>query len=189
MKKKELRNLYKEKRKTISIKDKLIWDDLLLIQFQKFNVNNVRTVFSYWPIKNENEPNTHLFTRYLKHLIPDFRLTYPVSNFTSNKMKAILVKDESDFNINAFGIVEPKNGVEINPNEIDLVIVPMLVCDKLGNRIGFGKGFYDRFLVHCNKEAIKISFSYYEPIDKIEDISAFDVPLNFCITPQHIYEF
>jgi 5-formyltetrahydrofolate cyclo-ligase len=59
----------------------------------------------------------------------------------------------------------------------------------LGYRVGFGKGYYDRFLAHCKKETVKIGFSYFEPIDLISDTNQFDVPLNYCITPQLIYEF
>ncbi len=189
MNKKELRSLYKIKRKNISIKDKLIWDDLLLIQFQKIDLHNIQTVAVYWPMEDMNEPNTHLFSRYLQHMIPSLQLAYPVSNFKTVEMKVLLVDEHTDFCTNDFGIAEPGNGIEINAEDIDLMIIPMLICDRSGNRIGFGKGFYDRFLKNCSDNVIKIAFSYFEPVDKIDDISPFDVPLNYCITPHHIYEF
>ncbi len=189
MTKKELRNIYKEKRKSISEKEKLKWDDLLLIQFQKINLENIRTVFAYWPMENMNEPDTHTIVRYLQHMIPDLQLAYPVIDHISSEMKSVLINDETNFSENIFGIIEPEKGIEIDPTEIDLVLVPMLICDRAGNRIGFGKGYYDRFLIKCRKNITKISFSYFDPIDKIEDTNAFDVPLNFCITPQSIYEF
>ena len=189
MNKKELRHFYKEKRKSISAKDKLIWDDLLLIQLQKIDLGNIQTVLTYWPIEEMNEPNTHLFSRYLECMIPEIRLAYPVSNFASLEMKAILTNEETAFVQNEIGIAEPQNGIELLPDEIDLILMPMLVCDQSGNRIGYGKGFYDRFLPQCRKDALKIAFSYFEPVDKIEDASAFDVSLNLCITPQYIYEF
>ncbi|HEX3024964.1 MAG TPA: 5-formyltetrahydrofolate cyclo-ligase [Chitinophagaceae bacterium] len=190
MTKKELRNIYKQKRTSIAAKDKLIWDDLLLIQFQKINLENIRTVFVYWPMENMNEPDTHAAIRYLQHMIPDLQLAYPVihQNLTS-EMKAVLTGDETDFFENSLGIIEPENGIEIDPTTIDLVLMPMLICDEAGNRIGFGKGYYDRFLIRCRKNVIKIAFSYFDPVDKIDDTNAFDVPLNFCITPRTIYEF
>jgi len=189
MNKKELRSLYKEKRKNISPKDKLIWDDLLLIQFQKFDLTNIHTVSSYWPMEEMNEPNTHLFSRYLQFMIPDIQVAYPVSDFETGEMKIILTDENTNFHINGLRIAEPENGIEINAGEIDLVIIPMLISDRSGNRIGFGKGFYDRFLKNCSDHVVKIAFSYFDPVDKIDDVSAFDVPLNFCITPHHIYEF
>jgi 5-formyltetrahydrofolate cyclo-ligase len=104
-------------------------------------------------------------------------------------MKAILTSDDTDFSANKLGIIEPQNGMEILPDEMDLILVPMLICDKAGHRVGYGKGFYDRFLQLCRKDALKVAFSYFEPVDKIEDTSSFDVSLNLCITPQFIYEF
>jgi len=189
MNKKEIRSLFKEKRKTISAKDKLIWDDLLLIQFQKIDLSNIHTILTYWPMENMNEPNTHLISRYLEHMIPDVRIAYPVTNFETVEMKAVLTNEDTAFEANTFNIVEPEFGMELAAEEIDLILVPMLICDRSGNRVGYGRGFYDRFFNSCSKTGIKIALSYYDPIDKIDDISAFDVPLNICITPQHIYEF
>ena len=69
------------------------------------------------------------------------------------------------------------------------LLVPLVIVDGYGNRIGYGKGFYDRYLSSCRAEAVKIGFSYFEPVGRIKDISQFDVPLNLCITPLRIYEF
>jgi 5-formyltetrahydrofolate cyclo-ligase len=189
MTKKELRNIYKEKRKSISAKDKMKWDDLLLIQLQRIDLNYIETVLSYWPIAYMQEPNTHLFSDYIEHLIPGIRLAYPICDFVNCEMKAIKVDENTEFSKSDQGIEEPVNGENIDPAYIDLVFVPLLICDKTGNRIGYGKGFYDRFLSHCRKDVLKIGFSYFDPVDKIDDTSAFDVSLNYCITPGHIYEF
>ena len=51
------------------------------------------------------------------------------------------------------------------------------------------KGFFDRYLKGCREDCIKIGFSYFEPLDSIDDANEFDVPLDFCITPQRIYVF
>jgi 5-formyltetrahydrofolate cyclo-ligase len=67
--------------------------------------------------------------------------------------------------------------------------VPLLAFDEKGFRVGYGKGFYDRFLKQCKDGGIKIGLSYFNPIDTIEDAGEFDVPLNFCITPQKVYVF
>jgi 5-formyltetrahydrofolate cyclo-ligase len=67
--------------------------------------------------------------------------------------------------------------------------VPLVIVDSGGNRIGYGKGFYDRYLSSCRTETVKIGFSFFEPVGLIKDINQFDVPLNLCITPLRIYEF
>jgi 5-formyltetrahydrofolate cyclo-ligase len=189
MTKQELRKIYKEKRKNIAHHQKEKWDDLLLIQFQKISHPHVQTVFSFLPIETMNEPNTHLFTRYLSAFIPNLKIAYPVINHQQNTMQAYVTNDETNYLLNEKKIVEPVNGKLIHPNEIDLVIVPLLIFDEQGYRVGYGKGFYDKYLLHCKKNTMKIGFSYFEPVDKISDCSSFDIPLTHCITTEHIYEF
>jgi 5-formyltetrahydrofolate cyclo-ligase len=70
-----------------------------------------------------------------------------------------------------------------------MVIVPMLAFDRQGNRVGYGKGYYDSFLKQCRPDCIKVGVCYFEPIAQIDDAGDFDVPLNFCITPQQVYVF
>ncbi|MFY7963407.1 MAG: 5-formyltetrahydrofolate cyclo-ligase [Chitinophagaceae bacterium] len=189
MTKKQIRNHYKLLRLNISSKDKLRYDDLMLLKFQEFNFNNIQTVLTYWGITNNNEPNTHLFSSYLRHIIPNLQIAYPVADFSTNEMTAILIDEDTVYRTNEYGITEPKFGDKINAAEIDLVLVPLFVCDKQGYRVGYGKGFYDRFLNKCSDNVTTIGFSYFEPIDKIEDTNSFDIPLNYCITPNDIYEF
>ena len=73
--------------------------------------------------------------------------------------------------------------------QVDLVLVPLLAFDTEGFRVGYGKGFYDRYLANCRADVVTIGFSYFGPVDKITDTGQFDVPLTYCITPQHTYEF
>jgi 5-formyltetrahydrofolate cyclo-ligase len=104
-------------------------------------------------------------------------------------MQAIGIDEETVYLTNKYGLTEPKNGEIINPKEIDLVIVPMLICDKEGFRVGYGKGFYDKFLSQCSDKVVTIGFNYFEPIDEIENTDEYDIPLCCCITPTEIYEF
>jgi 5-formyltetrahydrofolate cyclo-ligase len=101
----------------------------------------------------------------------------------------VLINEDTVYQTNEWGITEPKQGQSIAPQEIDLVFVPMLVCDQQGNRVGYGKGFYDRFLAQCREDVVKIGFSYFEPVERITDTADFDVPLTYCITPSATYEF
>ena len=170
--------------------ERLKMDDLLQIQLQRLAFgDNVHTLLSYWPMEHHGEPNTHLFTYYLENHIPAVRVAYPVIDSVGSAMKAILVHEETDFVENSFGIAEPEEGEELDPGLIDLVLVPLLAYDKRGYRVGFGKGYYDRFLKLCRHDVITVGFSYFAPVDEIEDANEFDVPLNFCITPDQLYEF
>lgn len=189
MNKEELRQIYKAKRAGLHAKDRFRMDDLLLIQFQQFDFSSIQTVLSYWPLSGHAEPNTHLFSGYLRHMIPGLIMAYPITDLKSNTITALTINEDTVYHTNSWGITEPKEGVVLQPEYFDLVLVPLLVCDKQGYRVGYGKGFYDRYLVNCRKDVVTIGLSYFEPIDKISDTGQFDVPLCYCITPQHTYEF
>jgi len=137
-------------------------DDLLLIQFQHLYFETAQILFSYFPIEHQREPNTLLFFKIFA--ICDYfflQTAYPVIETTTKNMAAFIVNEETIFTKNSYGIPEPENGKFIEPKEIDIAFVPLLVCDKAGNRVGFGKGFYDRYLAHCRKDVLKIGFSYF----------------------------
>lgn len=189
MNKQQLRSIYKQKRNAISEKEKLRWDDLLLIQFQQFFFEDVKLLLSYWPMDAMNEPNTFLFSGYLKHAIPDLEIAYPVTNFNTHTMQPCIVNEDTVYVQNKYGIWEPQTDETISTGLIDVVFVPLLICDRRGYRAGYGKGFYDRFLLQCREDVIKIGFSYFEPIENIDDINEYDIPLNYCITTTSLYEF
>lgn len=189
MTKKELRVKYKARRLALSEKERIKLDDLLLIQFQKLSFENVQVLLSYMPMQHTAEPQTHLFSRYLEHIIPGLQTAYPRTDFTTNSMQAIAVDEDAEFAMNEFEITEPVGDTIVEPQAIDLVFVPMLIADISGYRVGYGKGFYDRYLQQCKEDIIKISFSYFEPVERIDDVHQLDVPINYCVTPHCIYEF
>lgn len=189
MTKKELRKIYKDKRKQLTQKDILRLDHLLLIQFQQWPLGDIQTVLSYWPITARSEINTQLMLDYLAFRIPDLRVAFPVINSSENIFKPVLVDDNTEFLENEYGIAEPVDGQEVAATELDVIFVPLLAFDRNGFRVGYGKGFYDRFLTACREDALKIGLSYFGPEERINDIDDFDVPLSICITPNKIYEF
>ena len=100
-----------------------------------------------------------------------------------------LLLDQTPLKMSHWGIPEPQSGIKINSNQIDVVFVPLLIFDLQGHRIGYGKGYYDRFLAKCRKETIKVGLSYFDPIERIENIQSHDIPIDFGITRDRIYEF
>jgi 5-formyltetrahydrofolate cyclo-ligase len=189
MTKNELRKIYKQKRLSIHSKEKLKMDDLMLIQFQKLSFDNTEVLLSYWPLLKFAEPNTHLFSGYLRHMVPSLTICYPVIGPANNSLQAVAIGEDTIYKTNVSGIHEPVDGELVDASLVDLVFTPMLICDIKGNRVGFGKGYYDKYLASCRKDVCKIAFSYFEPVDTVEDANTFDVPLSYCITPECIYEF
>lgn|SRR5215203_3429293 len=189
MLKKEARKIFREKRKSISTNEKMKLDDLLLIEFQKVPTPFLYHVLSFYPVEANKEPDTFNITRYLQFKNPGLQIAYPKTDLSNHSMQAIICDEEDVFEKNSFFIHEPGSGESLSPKEIDMVLVPLLAFDKRGFRIGYGKGFYDRFLQQCKEDCIKIGLSYFAPIDAIDDAHEFDVPLDFCITPQKVYVF
>ncbi|NER10187.1 5-formyltetrahydrofolate cyclo-ligase [Muriicola jejuensis] len=90
---------------------------------------------------------------------------------------------------NPWGIPEPVNGIPVPPLKIDVVFVPLLAFDRKGHRVGYGKGYYDRFLSECRKDCLKVGLSLFEAVEEISDTGKQDIPMNYCLTPERIYSF
>jgi len=189
MLKSEARTVYLQKRAQITLKQQSIWDDLLLIRMQQLPLPPLHTVFSYAAIERRKEISTDAILGYLEFRNPGIRIAYPVYDALTSGMQAVWVDADTLFNVNEFGISEPANGPVASSRELDLVFVPLLCFDERGYRVGYGKGVYDRYLKEVRPDTLLIGLSYFEPVPRITDTDKFDVPLNYCITPQRIYEF
>ena len=138
-------------------------------------------------IEEQKEVNTDYILNILSG--KDKNILISKSDFETGLMTNYLLTDSTKIKKNSHNIPEPIDGIEIDSDKIQVVFVPLLACDKNGHRVGYGKGFYDRFLKSCNSNIIKIGLSFFEPIVKISDINESDIPLDYCVTPQHTYNF
>lgn len=92
----------------------------------------------------------------------------------------ILPYDRTRLELGSFHIEEPSGDDVVNPSEIELIIVPAVAYDRKGNRLGRGKGFYDRLL--AESEATKIGVGYeFQLLDEIP-VEPHDVKMNIIIT-------
>ncbi|MFT7031197.1 MAG: 5-formyltetrahydrofolate cyclo-ligase, partial [Marinoscillum sp.] len=83
----------------------------------------------------------------------------------------------------AFGIPTPVSKEAITLDRVDAVLIPLLAADKKGNRVGYGKGYYDRLLLEMPEKAKKIGVSLSPSFDLFSFVEPQDVPLDFLITP------
>ena len=104
-------------------------------------------------------------------------------------MQHFLWSETTQITKNAFGIPEPLEGVRIKEDEIEVVFIPLLAYDKKGNRLGYGKGFYDRFLSKCLPQTIKIGLSFFSPTNTLIDTHPNDISLDYVISPKQVYRF
>ncbi len=140
----------------------------------------------FLPIRRQKEVNTEfLMTALQAH---DKNVILSSTDFDNYSMKHFLLTDDTLIKENKMGIPEPVNGFEVGEDRIDVVFVPLLAFDKLGNRVGYGKGFYDRFLVNCRKDVLKIGLTFFEAEDEFPS-NKNDVKLDACQTPERMYWF
>ncbi len=189
MTKRELRKVYKEKRNSLQDTTMEKMQDLLLIQFQKLDLPFLTAIHSYLTMINSKEPDPHNIIRWLSFRNPGMICAAPVTDFITNEMKHVVYDEKTEVVVNSFGIPEPAEGEELSADEIDLVITPLLAFDEKGYRVGYGRGFYDRFLAQCREDVLCIGLSYFTAEKRIEDTDTFDKRMNYCITPERIYEF
>jgi 5-formyltetrahydrofolate cyclo-ligase len=187
MLKKELRHKYKALRNELSEED---------LEEMSLAITNKMLTLPIWDknyfhiflsITEQKEVNTE----YILHLLSgkDKEIIISKSDFQTREMTHFLLTDNTKIKKNQYNIPEPIDGIEVQTTKIDVVFVPLLACDKTGHRVGYGKGFYDKFLKECKSETIKIGLSFFEAEEKIEDIFESDVKLDYCVTPNEIYKF
>lgn len=187
MKKKDIRIAFKKKRTVLS--DSEIDEKSLLIANQLLKLPIWKN--SFYHIFLSIEHLKEINTEFILHILngKDKNIVVSKSDFESLQMHHFLLTDATPLKINNWGIPEPVNGIEIQSSQIEVVFIPLLAFDKQGHRIGYGKGFYDRFLHECQAKTLKIGLSFFDALEEIKDIHANDIPLDYCVTPKKVYEF
>lgn len=153
-----------------------------------FTLTGISYLHIFLPIENKNEVDTYPIFHRLLEQYPFIKIVLSRCDFNDCALSHFVFKKNTELKKNRYGIPEPVTGEEIEALKMDMVLVPLLVVDRLGNRIGYGQGFYDRFLAACRPDCKKVGFSFEEPIDQIPSES-FDIPMDFCVTPRGIYNF
>jgi 5-formyltetrahydrofolate cyclo-ligase len=187
MKKKDIRIVYKKRRSVLTEEQRKNLDQRIYKRFQQLSLPRIQYLHHYLPVTDQHEVVVHYILQTLKENNPAMKQVVPV--MAGVEMQIVLYEEGMKTRKNQWGIDEPIDHILADIHLIDCVLVPLLAFDLKGNRVGYGKGCYDRFLANCNREVIKIGLSYFEPVDEITDTDKFDIPLNYCITPGRIYEF
>jgi 5-formyltetrahydrofolate cyclo-ligase len=187
MTKKELRRIYRERRHALPAEEftrleKLVVDRLLELPALRKG-NNVHT---YLPLRNKREIDTWPVVRWLwmqKKMVsvPALARDMPV-------MECVELNETDQLELVQWGLEEPLVKRKTHPENIDTAIVPLLCFDANGHRVGYGKGYYDRFFAVA-PQCLKIGLSLFGPVAAIADINNMDVPLDMCVTPDKVYMF
>lgn len=157
--------------------------------FHSFDLNLVKAVHTFLPIRNKSEIDTWHFIRHLRDKFPSIDIAISKSDRMTTGLSTCLLTAKTILKENEWGIPEPEHCIAYPETGLDLALVPLLAFDMKGNRVGYGKGFYDRFFKKCRPGIVKVGLSFFEAEDSIKEISAHDVPLDYCITPLRVYAF
>ena len=186
MDKSQIRKRYKKLRKELSETE--VMDKSLLIANRciELPIWEKQIFHLFLSLEDQNEVDTALILNLLQG--KDKEVVVP-KIIDPEQLQHILLTDQTPFQKNPLGIPEPVSGIQIEPSKIDVVFVPLLAFDNKGNRIGYGKGYYDRFLARCKPECIKIGLSFYEVEQDSFPMEATDIPLDYCVTPEQLFRF
>ena len=139
----------------------------------------------FMPIPTKREIETSFILSILqgkdKHII--------VPKVKGEALEHYLLTDSTLFVKSRWGVPEPLEGILVPEHQLDVVFVPLFAFDELGNRVGYGKGYYDRFLRKCRADVIKVGLSYFKAEAVITDVAPHDIRLDYCVTPDKIYSF
>ena len=186
MTKQEAREIYLQKRLDLSEGEYQQLNLQLYHQFfTQLDLSFIKCIHFYLPIEGKREPDTWPIIERIRREFPHIRISLP--KMKGDELENIYFEGLHQLKKNKWGILEPEQGVTTPLEKIDMVIVPLLAFDHVGHRVGYGKGFYDRFLAKCRKECNKIGLSLFDPIQKIDDIETYDLKLTNCLTPSQLF--
>jgi 5-formyltetrahydrofolate cyclo-ligase len=190
MNKKELRKIFVAKRNgltkgEVQIKSRHICDKF----FTSIDLSSIKVLHIFLPIEKNNEPDTQLIIDGVRKDFPHIRITVPRINQQTGLLENVYITQDHLFKKNAWDINEPIEGTITDPGDIDLIVIPLLTFDNQGNRVGYGKGFYDKFLAYCRPDAKRVGISLFDGVERIDDVDGTDQRLHYCITPYRVIEF
>ncbi|MFD2938115.1 5-formyltetrahydrofolate cyclo-ligase [Spirosoma flavum] len=196
MNKVDLRREYLTKRKALTAREvehrsqligKLFFDFLVKTKL----VTEPVMLHTFLPIQRTNEVDTWLIIRHLWAAFKHIQIAVPVTDTAQSTLGHYLISPETPLVENRWGIPEPPTqGYQpLSPIDFRIVLVPLLVFDQQGHRVGYGGGYYDRFLSHSRPDCLKVGLSLFEPVEAIDDAEPTDIPLTICITPVQDYTF
>jgi len=186
MLKAELRKKYLQKRKALSNDEVFLLSEKIFENFiDYFKPLSGQKIHVFIPIEKFKEIDTQIFINYfLSHNIRVF-----VPKIVDTKLIAVEIFTETKFETNNWGISEPISSIDSEIKDFDFIITPLLYCDKKGNRVGYGKGFYDNFFETISLESKKIGVNYFDPDDMIDDVWENDIPLDYLVIPTEVLSF
>ena len=190
MNKSELRKSYLERRRAIPASEHArLSGEIIARLFSIIHFGMLRSVHCYVSMDHLGEVETANLFKRMWEVHPVLETSAPRVDSTSGEIESIAHGRDTPVVTSGWGIQEPAGAGRVAPETLDLVIVPLLCFDASGHRVGYGKGYYDRFLQKCRPDCIKAGLSFFPPVEKIDDIHVADVQLDLVVTPNETFYF
>lgn len=172
--KRTLRNEILSKRKTLSIKERINKSNEIVSQLTPY-LKDKKIIGIYMPMMDEVDVSSLLFM-YPSLGVPKVR--------NNEEMDFFMISSANDVKEGVFQVLEPTTNIWVNPNDFEVMIVPIVAFDQHKNRIGYGKGYYDRYLKQTKALKIGVAFDcqFVDDINKEKT----DVSLDIIITESKI---
>jgi 5-formyltetrahydrofolate cyclo-ligase len=197
MKKSDIRSKYRSLRKSLTKEEvNTMSQAIVKLLFRRIPIHRYSVIHVFLPITKNNEPDTQIIINVLQKDFPSE--IYISKSLESGDMLHVPYSNDIHLEHNQWGISEPSdlsNALDSDAffkkyaTEEILVLIPLLAFDLSGNRVGYGKGFYDKFLSHSHQNTAKVGLSLLDPVSEITDTYSHDIKLDLAITPERIYAF
>lgn len=182
MLKSELRKIFQQKRQDLSFAEIQKLQQNIYQQIYDLDISSVKIIHIFLTLEKFKEIDTEPIIDYFRR--KNIQIVVSKSNFINNTLTHFYLENDTQIELNKYGIPEPKNAVQAKEIDLDIVFVPLLISDKNNYRVGYGKGFYDRFLSNCRKDCKKIGINFFTPIKHIVDKNQFDISLDLVLYPK-----
>lgn len=190
MTKVELRRLYRTRQAGLSVEARGEMSGRIAARFfDAFVLSASGYVHCFIGSESLNEIDTSAIINGLQRNDAGVKVVVPKVNFATNQIRNLPLIADTELIANRWGILEPVIGEPVDPKLIDLALIPGLCFDRRGSRVGYGKGFYDRMLLECRPDCLKVGLSYFAPVNQISNLDAHDIGMDYCVTPDRVWNF
>ena len=179
------RSFFKNKRNKMTKIERKNKSELIAKKFlTKFLNDSYSTYFIYNSFSTEVETGDII----QKLLEAGKKVLIPKCNIDELSMKAVVYNHTEKVTANIYGIAETESAVDCT-EEIDIIVLPGITFDKNGTRIGFGKGYYDRFINSLANVPVLVGLCFEEQMcDEKLPFNEHDKKVDFIVTDQKIAE-
>ena len=185
--KQELRSYYSHQRFALSDQRHTKYSEMIINQARSLDMWSHENYHVYLTSENPNHKEVKTFQ--LIDLLWKKKKQVFVPKVNGQELEIHPFSENTLLRNNQWFIPEPTETDKENPEILQVAFLPLIVADQRGYRLGYGKGFYDRFLNQCATSILKIGLGFFAPIQSIENVHSADQKLNYLVTPKKIYEF